>query len=420
LNRGRAILLGLLILCFFIEAAAADASSGGVSASINLGFDSFTEKYSIVEEDTVDNTVEFRTRFNLDFIRGNVLDSHLGIRGFVTAGNNSFDESINLDLEHVNEKTRFGLECYFKNKNFQENTTYSYANNYSRYLAKVFSHVDMGSGMIFRIYNSFEGMDFKKRTEFDYDYLRNTVSTGLAYNSSLSTAISLILNGTVKYIPDSTSINYKSFSGTVEFRRQFGIDKSIYVSLNTERRLYTDKNLRSPYWFALSNVSAQGLFAGRFGVEAENTLESYSYDISSDIYFNYIENKSAILLVYMPSFSFKAGCGPMYSFLRSNSSIEDRYDEIGIKLSLEYLHPGRIWLSSFYELGKRYYDYYGINPEAAVFSDYIFNRFSTFASFRINNHIGLNAFVSHEPLNHKRAGDDTSTTLFSLDMSYSF
>jgi hypothetical protein len=73
-----------------------------------------------------------------------------------------------------------------------------------------------------------------------------------------------------------------------------------------------------------------------------------------------------------------------------------------------------------YEMGQRYYDSYQDNAEEAIFSDYLFNRFSLFANWRIRKSLGLNGFVSHEPRNYQRAGDDTSTTLFALDLSYYF
>ena len=81
----------------------------------------------------------------------------------------------------------------------------------------------------------------------------------------------------------------------------------------------------------------------------------------------------------------------------------------------------RFWVSSEFEFGKRTYDIFDDEDDVeSIFSDYHFIRVNFFGSLRIWDGISLNGFATHEPQNHERPGDDTSITLFSLDLSYRF
>ena len=51
---------------------------------------------------------------------------------------------------------------------------------------------------------------------------------------------------------------------------------------------------------------------------------------------------------------------------------------------------------------------------------YTYHRISLLATVKVWRSTSVNLFVHHLPENHKLEDDDATTTLFSLDVSYSF
>jgi hypothetical protein len=407
-----------LVLLTVATALPSFAERGSFSGYAEIGFDSFSERYSVVEEDTVTNTIDFNTRVNIRYLSGSLFDDYFQIQAQARTGNNGYESFAQLKCARDSRKHRFGLEAGVTGMTFWENTSYSYPNDYARYNGTLFYTRRFGDFSSFGVSEYLERMDFERRNEFDYDYTRYTTAVNVDLMSPSLTSIHGGISAGIKSIPDSTEIAYTSYAGAFEFRRDFGLHQSVLISLLGERRVFAHKPARSPYWSVVSRVEATPLVRGWFGITVENTLESFRYDSYSSVYFDYIENKTAVLFMYYRSYGFEAGIGPLYAFLASDQSQDDRYDEVGGKAAVELLKSNRLWLSADFEFGQRTYDYYQEHPEDAIFSDYFFSRFSVFANWKLTGGIGLNGFLSHEPRNYRRAGDDTSTTLFSINIAW--
>jgi len=112
--------------------------------------------------------------------------------------------------------------------------------------------------------------------------------------------------------------------------------------------------------------------------------------------------------------------GPAVGFLASGYSSRDRYREEGLRVEVEYTRIPSVWVSFAGELGRRSYQAYESNAAESLFSDYTYYRLNLFLNVRLWKGLSLNGFADHQPEKHKRAGDDNATTLFSLDLSYSF
>lgn len=390
------------------------------SGIIDFGFDSFTEKYSVVEEDTVDNTVEFRTRLSLDYLRGTLFGDFLLLEAQANAGSNAMESTGRIKGAKSLHPARIAFEAWLTGKSFWKDTSYEYPNDYLRINGRLSLSRNIGEYTGIRISESIEQIDFDIRNEFDYDYFKSSTSLSFDHFNALSASLHGGLTAAYKSIPDSTEISYKSYSLNIDYRKEWSGRRSASITAVGERRSYAHEPVRSPYWSFFSLVSVKPLVSAPWGVSLEHTLEGYAYDTSTDIYFDYIENKTAILLRYIRGFRFDAGIGPMFAVLSSGDSRDDTYQEYGGKASVEYMDAGNLWISMTYELGRRSYDAYRDDPESAIFSDFFFNRFSLFTNWKVRDNAGINGFVSHEPRNYQRAGDDTSTTLFSLGVSYYF
>ena len=60
------------------------------------------------------------------------------------------------------------------------------------------------------------------------------------------------------------------------------------------------------------------------------------------------------------------------------------------------------------------------DPTEIIFSDFVAHRVLMFLTVRPTQRTSVNLFVDHEPQRHKIEDDDSTTTLFSLDIAYTF
>ena len=389
-----------------------------VTGRIETGFDSFMEKYSIVEQDTLDKITEFRSGFSLDYQRGKRLRDYFRIEGRALAGNNTVEGDGRLSLAVSLGSVRLGAELNGSVRTFRSNSNYAFPNDYARYNLRTYLKKELTPTLSVRLSERMELLDFDQSTEFDHDYVKNNISISGDMEHSYSTLSHLSVGYITKSIPDTTEISYKSYFSQFDFQHQLGIYRHLSLSLSAERRNYAHKPNKSPFWSILSDLAVVPLEYGEVTLAMENTLEYYHYDTNSEVYFSYIENKSFLLLGYQPSFNFQVRSGPVYGFFTTDLSAEEQYQEIGGKLSFEFYHGTGLWFSLAYEPGRRCYNTF--SEEESIYSDYTYHRLTCFASTRFWDRFSLTSFLDFEPEQHERKGDDSTITLFSMNLAYTF
>ena len=152
-------------------------------------------------------------------------------------------------------------------------------------------------------------------------------------------------------------------------------------------------------------------------------LEWYEHDFNNPVYFDYVEDRSALLMKFNYNFDISVGVGPAFGFLESDASEEDVYREFGARLVLDYSKGSRAWITFSYEPGGRTYQTFGTSradQELSLYSDYSYHRLSLFANIRVLRFLNLSAFADYQPEDHKREGDDATATLVSVSLTYSF
>jgi hypothetical protein len=403
-----------------VIAVSCRAGEGRITGAIETGFDSFTEKYSIIEEDTLDDVTEFQTRIGLGYLHGNRFKDYFLAEGRAVVGNNIYEGEGRLKITSCNGAYKYGADIEGTVKRFQDNSTYTFPNNYERYNLRAFFQRHLSPFLSLRFSERLERMDFEQITEFDYDYWLNTLSVSSDIEPTLTSHLYAAVGYSHKVIPDTTEISYRAIRTLLDFRNYMGLNRQIVLSIGAERRLYTHKPARSPFWEITTDMTLAPFARGSWGFTAENNFESYIYDRNSDVYFTYLENRSALLLTYNKSLDFHARAGPSFAFFSSNDSEVDEYSETGAKLTLEYARGVKIWLSCTYERGWRSYQAYEEDNPESIFSDYSYDRLTLFVTAKIWEQLGINSFFNHEPERHKREGDDSTITLFSFSLTYAF
>lgn len=395
------------------------AAGGRMTASFVAGFDSYTENYSVVDKDTLDQLNEFRTRIRLGYVQGVFSRDFFQVEGQSLIGGESFETTGSLRVIRRFGASRLSLNGEVTSRSYHENSSYTFANDFLRYGIRAYAQRQIAPDLLLRLSDRLEIVDFEERTEFDYDYVRNGIQLAATKENGFTSSYHATVGFTNKAIPDSSEIRYKAYEVGFEYRHSFDWRKQVFVTVNGERRIYAHKPTKSPFWSIYSNASIQPFTRGSFGLNFDNELESYLYDETTDVYFDYVENRSALQVSYFRSPNISVGIGPAYGFLATGVSNADEYTEIGGKLSFDY-SSGRVWLSASYEPGVRDYKIEEDDTTELIFSDFTYHRILLFTTIRLWQNASINVFLNLEPEDHKRKEDDSTTTLFSSDLTYSF
>jgi hypothetical protein len=396
-----------------------------LTGSFSTGFDSFQEKYSIVDRDTLDMVNELRASAALGLLAGSLLRDFILIEGRAQYGEDSYETggSLKFTKSLRSRISRIGLDIDLTRRLYGTSTTYQFPNNYARFFARGFFRHLFTESFALRLTDRFERQTFQQRTEFDYDYLRNRISLAGELEWALTTFLDVRLDHVTMDVPDSTEIEYKSLIPTFEFRHFSGLHKRVVLMTAVERRDYVTGSPRSSFWAALGGFTGELPLGETTSILLENNLEWYEYDNENQVYFDYVENNTAVLLKLNPTITLSFGAGPTYGFLDSDVSEYDEYSEYGLRTVFDYSNASLAWISLSYEVGERQYLAYSATPqpeEISLFSDYSYHRLSLFTNIRLVGGFTFNGFVDYEPEDHVREGDDSTATLISLSVNYVF
>ena len=423
-----AVLAALLVLSpVFAAGFERDDSGRGLrlTGSAGVGFDSYQEKYTIVEEDTLDSVNEFRTRLSLGLMTGSYLRDFFLLEGRTRYGDDSWESGARLRFSKLlgGGLSRVGIETDYTRRTFGEKSSYQFPNNFGRLYLRAYFKYNFDRAFALRVTDRLESQDFENHTEFDYDYVRNKFSIGGEYDWDFTTLLDARLTVVSMEIPDSSEIEYRSLIPSIEVRSFAGLTKRGFVQAALERREYVAGSPRSDFWSVLAIASGEWPLRPSFSLALNNDFEWYVYDVKDEIYFDFLENRTALLFKLNHMYELSFGAGPAFGFLNSAVSDDDEYREYGARFMLEYNRGIAAWLTASYEPGKRIYSSYtGIETVDAppLFSDYSYHRVSLFANMRIRDGIVLNCFADYQPEDHIREGDDATATLLSVSLTWTF
>ncbi len=187
IRRGHSWLAFIALTSLNFILPAGSAMAGKVSGSITTGFDSFTEKYTIVEEDTLDRLTEFRTRLRLGYTHGSFLKNYLQLQGESLVGEESLESTGRVYFIRRSDAARFAIDTDLTYRTFRDSSDYSFPNDFLRYNLRTYFQRTIAPGLSLRLTDRLEVLDFDQRTEFDYDYVRNSITLSGDLDRDLTT-----------------------------------------------------------------------------------------------------------------------------------------------------------------------------------------------------------------------------------------
>jgi hypothetical protein len=408
-----------------VLATASLAHAGRWLGSLEAGYESYSERYSIADDDTLSSVDEFRSRARLAYATGLLGRNYMLLEARAMFGESSWDAVARAMLtRRFGEVARHALnvDAEVMRRGFREGSTYEFPNDYTRGAARAGLRARTTQSITLRAEDRVEIVDYEQRTEFDYDYLKNHASLAVDFSRDPTRGVLAGVRHTTFAVPDSAEIEYDAWLPFFEVRAFDDLHQRALVSASVERRDYPDDGTRSSFWAVVVALGLEWSLHHHWSIEMIDDVEDYAYDEETGAYHDYVENAAAILLNFNTE-SVQVGAGPAFGWLNSDTSPDDEYRELGVRFVLEMMGGSGWWVSASYEPGVRDYPSYQdgdpLTDMTAVFSDYTYHRVGLFGNARVWRALWLNVFLDYQPEDHEREDDDATATIASVSLTLS-
>jgi hypothetical protein len=386
-----------------------------LTTAVTLGYDSFIDRFTILEEDTAETVQEFYggIKNSYGYRAGS---ANFGLFNFFRFGNQTIDENLDGEVSLSPwSSTRIDLRSNMHWKHFQEGSDYSFGNDYIQSNTFVKLKRRIRDGFLVNLKSRFEIVDYDERTEFDYDYryldAGFELELGTFFNRFLRFGSSLGF----REAPDTTALSYRRTVADLEFQLTSRGGTMFHIVIMGDRRDYREA-VRSSYWNVLSyaELSAVSLSGKTASFRFESELTSFDAPTSAYFDTHFIRGGGRIKVPISGPASFF--CEPRLASMFCSDFEEERYWEGTAVLGIDIIAGTAFWMTLSYEPGYRKY----IKDENDLYSNFYINRVSLMGSVSLPSNLMLNAFISHDPERHTRRDDDFSITLISVDLTRRF
>jgi len=393
----------------------AAAHPAEIRNSLTVGFDSFIDRYTILEDDTLEAIQEYEVGMRNSFsFKGKKTKG--GLLNLFSYGNQTVDEMLEGNLFYgPSRSTRIDLRSSFHFKHFQEGGDYTYGNDYvqaNTYL-KVRNEID--EDLQLNVKSRFELIGFDEATQFDHDYRYADAGLEIERGSYSENALRAGAALGFKETPDTTALSYRRTIMNLEFQSASTGKVFFHFYSIGDRRDYREK-IRSSYWNITTYSDLTLFFKSGKSLSLRAESELLFYDNPTSTYFDNHFMRFGIKGDWPVSTTTSISAEPRYARLLCSEFTEERYQELSVILGIDILDYRRILLACSYEPGYR--DYLaGTND---IYSDFYINRVSVLGSLTIRDDLVLDLFFMHDPERHTRRDDDFSITLVSISLIKTF
>lgn len=254
---------------------------------------------------------------------------------------------------------------------------------------------------------------------YEYDEDRGDLAATLAVRRSWDFSFDFELGAGGRVAPDTTAISYeRAFTaGTLSWAVGDRWRTDLYLA--SERRVYEDRTVRSPYWDLLLEPRLAWDVTSLWRLTVDAAMEWLAYDTSSEVYFDLWTGRVG-LLARRSLGAVELGLEPRWSWLVSPEPVEDRFGQPGLVFRLDWFGTGRFWVSLTEEIGWRNYTERAGESDLDLYSDYWFLRTTFLGSVAMARSVSLDVFLSDEPETHRRADDDARLTLVTVSLRWAY
>ncbi|HSG29043.1 MAG TPA: hypothetical protein VLA34_11225, partial [Candidatus Krumholzibacterium sp.] len=361
----------LLLSLFLIPPPHACAESPRIGADLTLGYDSFIDRFTILEEDTSDVLQEIYLSLGTDLrLRGRGLKFDAG-NSFKYGEQAISDYFIGSLSAGSAERLLFDLRHSLRMKFFREGSDYEFGNDYIQSNTSMRLTRRLRAGPRIAVKGRMEHIDYTERTYYDYDYLY--LDGGIEAEAGSYFGNFVRLSGSIGHrsVPDTTALSYDRRIADVEFHIQPSAISLLEVTVSGDRREYSGTT-RSSLWnvYSYSSLSFDPGGRARYALRVDS--ESYVYDDPSTTFFetHFVRAgfRSSIAVGSLVSVSAE----PRFARLFCRDFPEERYREGSVILGMDVFGGSDYWLSLSWEPGRRDY----LQDGNLIYSDFTLNRIS--------------------------------------------
>jgi hypothetical protein len=379
------------------------------------GYDSFIDRYTILEEDTSDATHDFYAGMANGFTYVGRTSSG-SIRNLFKFGNQTIDNNLNgnISLGYWNT-VRIDLRSNLFLKYFREGSDYSAGNDYLQSNTYLKFTKNLSDSYRFRVKNRYERVVYDERTYFDYNYSYMDIGLELERGNYAENLVRVAGYLGRKDAPDTTDLGYSRGVAELETQLRTSAMSAFNLTLIGDRRDYRGA-VRSAYWNVLTYAGLTIRTLGGYAFRLTGEAELMMFDTSSTTYFDthFLRGgfRSAIPWNKWLSFYIE----PRAAWMLCPDYEVERYWEGTVIIGLDIMKGSSFWLSASYEPGYRSYE----AEENDFYSDFYINRLSLIGSVSIPKGFSIDMFVMHDPERHARRTDNFSITLISIMLGFDF
>ncbi|UCF05654.1 MAG: hypothetical protein JSV33_01045 [bacterium] len=383
--------------------------------SLTVGYDSFIDRFTILEEDTVETLEEFYTGI-LNHLAHQRNTLHIELRNNFKYGNQTVDENLEGAFSIGSRRsTRLDLRSNLHFKHFRTGSDYTFGNDYLQSNTVLMLKRRLTTNFRLNIKNRFEIIDYDKKTDFDYDY--TYIETGLELETGSYFERFVRLGAVVgfKEVPDTTALSYRRTVADLEALLTPADNALLHATVIGDRRDYR-KAIKISYWdlAVFLDLTISSLKGRSYSLKAE--AEFTLYDSTTTTYFDTQFLRGSVKAKFPVLKNISVSFEPRIAVMLCRDFEEERYREASLVLGLDILGNEDFWVTFSYEPGYRNY----ILTENDLYSDFYLNRLSLMGTVEIPHGTSLNLFVTHDPERHTRRVDNFSITLISVALTKRF
>jgi hypothetical protein len=378
------------------------------------GYDSFIDRFTLIEEDTTETVHDLYAGIDNFFLREGD-GTKLSLRNLFKFGNQTIDDDFSGVFNAGTEGNwLLQLRADLRFKIFREGSDYEFGNDYAQSNLHLKLGRRIGDSWYLLSKTRAELTRFDEKTQFDYNYNYFDTGLGAEAGSYFGRFLRVFARAGHREAPDTTDLSFDRFLGETEARFSDG-PVSLELSAYADRRDYSGAS-RSDYWFIYSTGALTWTEAGGTSVTGRAEAELLYYDYETRTWFNNQFLRGSVRVrIPLTGISY-VYAEPRIAVMRCESFEEERYRELSVVLGTDVMGSEHYWLTFSWEPGYRSY----ILEENLVYSDFSFNRLSLMASGTLGERYGANIFISHDPEKHTRRTDDFTITMVSASVSIRF
>jgi PAS domain-containing protein len=400
------------------------AFSSGLRNSFRLGADYTNQTYKTwhsdtVQEDTADVETEARASWQLLLDPGSETGTRVSGNNSLTISTGRLSDDLGLELESdLTERLALeaGLDAearhYHRLLPAMSDTTWR--RDYMSGSTRLGLGLKLSEASELKVSDRAELEHYPEPDSYSYDCLVNRAEARFSTSIGLFGSFDADLSWARRWAWQTDSQDYNDYGLRLGYDNYAG-DWQFRLDNDVSRRAY--ESPRRSYWEVEPDAGIRWQASPAIGFALSDNPTYTRHDAPDEVYSNGWTNRLVLGLEWQVWAPLGLKFGP--EFERSASLPEGQpedYRDRSLRLGLDLMFPGRLWLSVEDRLGSRTYR----SADSSYQSNYRYNELTAMLDWTIVGPLSLNAMATVAPEWHAEQTDNLSAATSTLELRYGF